>query len=304
MNVILSIKDFCKLIYDLLKNKYYVMIGVGGFMGMGKTTFDIQLVKEYAKISSTYWDFDRITWSRKELIMWIDGKKSEINKKTGLKEGQLPKFSPIIVDELFHIFYKRTWFEADQIDAIATFNMCRDRHLLICGNIPNFWELDTSFQNAVMFYVYIVKRGIAWVFEKENNPFTKDSWNVSENRKLFRNNKKSPYKIPNFIGEIHFNELTKEEEKKYLEIRAIKRVKALEERKIERERYKDIKNQRDTILAYWDKDRRRIRDKVKNLPKEYKKLFRGYNKALTNKTIAELIGISHEAVRLIRSGER
>ncbi len=75
--------------------------------------------------------------------------------------------------------------------------MCRDRHLLIGGNIPNFWDLDTAFNSRIRFYVYIPNRGVAWVFEQENNPFSNDVWNRSKNEKGFRKYK-NPYLLPNF----------------------------------------------------------------------------------------------------------
>lgn len=304
MTNIVSLNNFARKIYQLLKERYYVMLGTGGFMGIGKTTFLIQLFKEYREISKTEWNFDNITWSRKELMRWVNGKRnSEVNPETNLREGQLPLYSGILVDELFHLFYKRTWYEQEQIDAIATFNMCRDRHLFIAGNVPNYWDLDTAFQNAVMFYVYVFERGRAWVFQKENNPFSKDVWNVIENRKLFRNYN-SPYKIKNFICEIRFNELTPKEEEEYVQIRGDKRIKAIDERRRERERYKDIKAQRDAVLEYWDKDRRRIIERVRKLPKEHRIIFKDYGKLPTNEAIAELLGISKEAIRLIRKGER
>ena len=170
--VLETIEGFAKLIHEVVQSDRDVNCGVAGFTGEGKSTFSTLLQKEYAKVSGTHWDFDRMTWSRKELIEWIDGKKkSKKDPKTGLREGQLPEYSAILPDELFGMFYRRKWFEEDQIDAIATFNMCRDRHLFLCGNVPNFWELDGGFINRIRFYVYVPQRGIAWVFTQENNPF-------------------------------------------------------------------------------------------------------------------------------------
>ena len=229
-----SIKDFAKLIHDISRGDRDVNIAVGGMTGVGKSTFMAQLQKTYSVLSGTYWGFDRMTWSRKELMTWIDGEGEE-------KKGQLPEYSALLVDELFLLFYSRNWYEKDQIDSISVLNMCRDRHLFIGGNVPNFWELDSAFRERMRFYVFIPKRGLAWVFEQEINPFTKDSWNVNENRFLFRRNK-NPYKCKNFLFEVAFPDFSPEEKKEYLAIRNEKRVESLELRKEQRQGLGDMRN--------------------------------------------------------------
>jgi hypothetical protein len=214
-----NITEFAQIVHTLLLSDRDVVIGVSGFTGEGKSTFTSHLAKEYAKIANTHWGFDRMTWQRKEMMTWIDGEGRE-------KKGQLPEYSVIVPDELFTMFYRRQWYQEEQIDAIATFNMCRDRHLLVIGNVPNFWDLDGGFTHRIRFYIYIAKRGIAWVFEQENNPFVLDPWNLNDNRKMFRKNK-NPKNCPNFICEIHFGDWSPKEKEEYYQIRNTKRVEAM-----------------------------------------------------------------------------
>lgn len=274
-----SLKGVVRLFYNLLKSDRDVVIGIGGFTGEGKSTLNFALMKEYYELQGQTWDFKLMTWSRKELMLWIDGdKKKEVDPKTGLRPGQLPEYSGVVADELFKMFYRRNWFEDGQIDAIATFNMCRDRHLLVAGNIPNFWDLDTSFTSRVRFYIYVPERGRAWLFEQENNPFGKDPWNVQDNRKVFRK-KKNPYTLSNFVCEFHFPDLTDKDKKVYLNIRNIKRLRAIDEDKPERaERYRNVKAQRDELI----------------------RLVFKINAKLKNKDLADVTGMSSEAIRLIR----
>lgn len=227
-----SLDEFAQVILKILKTDRDVNIAVGGMTGVGKSTFMAQLQKKYATLANTYWGFDRMTWSRKELMRWIDGEGEN-------KEGQLPEYSAVLVDELFLLFFSRNWYERDQIDAISVFNMCRDRHLFIGGNVPNFWELDSAFRERMRFYVFIPRRGIAWIFEQEINPFTKDSWNVKENMHVFRRNK-NPYKCKNFLMEIAFPDFSPEEKEDYLKIRNVKRVESLELRKEERQGFGNV----------------------------------------------------------------
>lgn len=238
MKVSVSLNDFALKIKEMLFSDRDVVIVVSGFTGEGKSVFTSQLAKEYAKVAGTHWGFDRMTWSRKELMTWIDGE-----PKT--KAGRLPEYSVIVPDELFLMFYKRTWYEGDQVDAIATFNMCRDRHLLVIGNVPKFWDLDNAFTARIRFYVYIPYRGIAWVFEQENNPFTEDAWNVSENKKFFRR-KNNPFGLKNFLFEVRYGDWSEGEKEEYLAIRNTKRVDAIDDSKSDKvEKYRKIKKMRD-----------------------------------------------------------
>lgn len=243
-----SLKDCARMIFNLLETDRDAVLGVGGFTGEGKSTFVLALIKEYYKVLGRRWSYNLMTWSRKELLTWIDGVPGSKTNDKGLKDKQLAEYSGVVADELFSMFYRRNWFDNNQIDAIATFNMCRDRHLFIAGNVPNFWDLDTAFTCRVRFYAYIPRRGVAWIFEQENNPFSKDPWNLQENRKLFRK-MKNPYKCPNFLFEIDFPDLDVDEKKLYLEIRNTKRREAIQEVTVEKqEKYGVIKAKRDAWL--------------------------------------------------------
>ena len=180
------------------------------------------------------------------------------------------------------LFYKRNWYDEGQIDSIGTLNMCRDRHLLIGGNIPNFWDLDGAFTSRIRFYAYIPRRGVAWIFEQENNPFSLDVWNRAKGERTFRKFK-TPYLLPNFLTEIHYSDWNPKEKKRYYEIRNKKRITAIDGSKKEKvERYKDIKSQRDKLI---------------------RTIF-NMDKSLKNKDIGALVGLSTSAIRMIREGMR
>lgn len=293
----ITLKEFAVFVNDLLHSDRDMNIGVGGFTGEGKTTFSIALQKEYAKVSKTHWDFNRITWSRKELLKWIDGEKESQKDENGLKKGQLPEYSAILPDELFLMFYARNWYDGDQIDAIATFNMCRDRHIFLCGNVPDFWDLDSAFRKRIRLYVYIPYRSIAWVFQQENNPFSSDPWNVNENKKIFRKSK-SPYKCPNFLFQVEYEDLDTVEKAKYLEIRNTKRVSAIEDNKSEKiERYGNVKEQRGKLITLLTNYSVSVNSVVKgcSICKDSLKDL-GFEGVFTNKYIADLLDIDPKTV--------
>lgn len=236
-----SIADFALLIYKLLHNDMDVTLGTGGFTGVGKSTFNIVLMKEYSKLADKNWTFaDNCTWSRAEFKTWING-----DKKTPRKT----QYSALLLDELFSMFYRRNWHNDSQKEGISILNMCRDRHLFIAGNVPNFWDLDGGFVSRVRYYVYIPTRGTAWVFQQENNPFSSDPWNVLNNKKLFRMGKGKPYRLPNFVTQIEYPDLTPEDKGRYLNIRNVKRVQAQEDVKHNKvEKYGLIKKDRDNLI--------------------------------------------------------
>lgn len=231
--VLVNIREFAKYIHDFIKNDNYVLMGTSGRPGVGKSTFTSQLQMAYAKKSRTPWSFDNITWDREELQTWIDGERDKQkvkDPKTGLKPGQKPEYTAICPDELLHMFYRRTWHDSGQQESIQTFNMCRDRHLFVAGNVPVFWQLDKDFTSLFNFYVHIPRRGVAWVFIPEENPFGSDPWNPNENKKLYRMHG-DPFKSPNYLMTVLYEDLSVEDKKSYLRIRNEKRVKALLEKK-------------------------------------------------------------------------
>lgn len=272
-----TVEEFSQLIYDLIRVDNGINIGVAGETGSGKSCFLSQVMKAYGKIAGNPWDYKHITWSRKELMLWIDGDK-KTQPVNGLRKGQLPEYSCIMPDELYAMFCAKNWFSEDQIDSVTTFNTCRDRHLLIGGATPNFWDLESSFTDRITYYTYIPWRGTAWVFEKENNPFTRNKWNPEENKKLFRKHH-NPYSCPNFLCEIHFEDWDAEERKRYYEIRNEKRI-GMGEDILRKERYTDIKKQRDILI----------------------KMCFQLDKKLKLKTIAEMIDLTPEAISMIRNG--
>lgn len=278
MPLVETIKKFARTIHEVAKSDRDITLGCAGFSGEGKSVFLIHLQKEYARVSKTKWDFrHNMTWSREELFKWIDGDEKGNGKK--------PEYTAINADEFISMFFNRNWYEDRQIEAIEKLNKCRDRHLFIAGNIPVFWQLDSGLLTRVRFYAYVPRgRGRVWIFEQEDNPFSKDVWNVTENLKLFRK-KKNPYSCPNFICEIPFPDLSKEEKEDYFEMRNIRRLNTeLQNTDQKIERYSKIKRQRDAL----------IREFMERIPKtKYKELA-----VIMDNTM------STESIRMINEGQR
>ena len=257
-------KDLAEFCFELLKSDRDINIGVAGFTGEGKSRFLAGFLKCYAQISGTTFSYSKqMTWQRKELKKLID---------------TLPEYSCIDADELFAMFYKRNWFTDEQKELLTILNTCRDRHLLIGGNCPLLWDLDGAFLSRLRFYVYIAYRGVAWVFQQENNPFSKDPWNVSANAKLFRMSH-NPYSLPNFITEIQYSDFSDKDKEAYYKIRNSKRHLSVQDiKKDKATNYNKIMSQRDICIKWLHE----------LLPKA------------TNKSFSDRIGLSTEQIRKVR----
>ena len=240
-----TIEAVAALIKDTLLSDRDAVIAVGGMTGEGKSVCMIKLVKEFLKLLNKKFSFECMTWEREELLEWVDGAR---DGETIKYSGQKPEYEASIADELISMFYKRNWYEEDQKGAVELFNKCRDRHQFVIGGVPSFWDLDGGMLSRFRFYIYIPYRGVAWVFQQENNPFASDQWNVTENRKIFRKHK-NPYRCLNFVFEFHYGDLDIQEKKEYYEIRNRKRKNTENQSKKKTvEKYGKIKGQRDEVL--------------------------------------------------------
>lgn len=242
-----SLDKFTTLIKDYIYSDRQGLLGVSGETGAGKSTFLYKVIKDYAPKTSVPWNEDFITWSREELMTWIDGD-TEKEPVNGLRPGQLPEYSSILADELLPMFSINNRFDVDQQKATATFNMCRDRHLLVGGAVPTFFNIDSFLRARFTFYVYIPRKGVAWVFEKNNNPFTRDQWNSAENEKIFKKNPDKPYLSPNYLCTVKFDDFTPSEKTKYYRVRNEKRLKALKQ--MEKSKEQKEKIHKKSVVAF------------------------------------------------------
>ena len=182
--------EFSKLVVKLLYADHDVLTTIAGMTGSGKSTLAILLNRAVSKITGQSWDYENnCTWSREEFIYWVNGEPLE-NKgkdKTKLmKAKQKPEYSAILIDELYSLVYKRNWYSDSQKILLSLLNTMRDRHLFVCGNVPLLWDLDGGFLSRIRYFIFIKERGIAWIFEQENNPFSSDTWNVTQNRETIQ----------------------------------------------------------------------------------------------------------------------
>lgn len=236
-----TIRAFAQTISKILQSDRWVFIVCDGNMGEGKSCITSQLTQNTAELSKSPFSYkNNMTFRRDELKLWLDGDEN--------KKHQKPEYSSLLVDELISLFFKRNWYNADQIDGIELLNKCRDRHQCVAGNIPNFWDLDSAVYSAITFWIHVHERGRAWVFEKDKNPFATDKWHRKHNEKIFMK-RKNPYSCKGFVCEIHFPDWTPEEKEEYYKVRNMKRINT-EGQRGGTLKHKDLKRQRDKLIRH------------------------------------------------------
>jgi len=242
MSVVTMLK-FAETIGQIQKTDRWILLACDGEQGEGKSCFTSQLAKVTAVLNGTTFSYnDNMTFLRTELKTWLDGDEE--------RKGQKPEYSVILADELISMFFKRNWYDFTQIDGIELLNKCRDRHLLVLGNIPNFWDLDSAIYPLISFWVHIHERGVAWVFQKDRNPFTQDKWHKRENEKIFARDK-NPSRCKGYLFTILFDDWQPDEKEAYYNVRNEKRKNTEGQRKQEGlERYQKPKEERDRLLRW------------------------------------------------------
>jgi hypothetical protein len=265
----IKIKEFSNICAQILGTDRWILIGCDGDTGEGKSCLTSQLSKEVSKETKIRFSYENnMTYKREELRKWIDG---DVKGK-----GRKPEKSVVLADEIISMFFKRNWFDAEQINGIELLNKCRDRHLCVIGNIPNIWDCDSALLSQLTFRIHIHERGRAWVFKKDPNPFVTDKWHRKENEKIFRK-QKNPYNCIGFVCEIIFPDWTPSEKNKYYEIRNNKRVRTESQRV---EKYTYIKKQRNSLIRYAST----------------------MTEPANTKTLAELTGLTPNMITLVKSG--
>jgi len=231
-----NVEQLSEFLADVLRSDREAIICVDGFKGEGKSVLMAKLAVATAKIVRTPFSFSgNMTWLRDELRQWIDP-----------GEQQKPEMSCLIADEIVSMFFGREWFDSDQVDAVKLLNMCRDRHLLLLGAVPNFWELDKAFRTQVRYWIHVERRGIGWMFMQSKNAGAKDKWCQREIEKLW-DKTGSAVKARNFVCRVVWDDWTESQRDKYLKIRNTKRL-GVENQRKKPERVRQVLAQRDILV--------------------------------------------------------
>ena len=288
------IDGFANLLTKKQKADWWELIACSGVQGVGKSCLLTQIIEQTSKLNNMKFSYENnLTWMRDEFITWINGKGDK-------KEGQMPEYSSVLVDELISLFYKRNWANSEQNDAIELMNKCRDRHLIVGGNVPNFWDLDKALRNLFTFWIHIPRRGIAWVFMPDENPFEMDRWHVKYNAKVFEKSN-NPYKCKGFVAEINFLDWTPEKKTEYYDVRNKKRINTEGQGKKTNNNIKVLRGQRNELVnaIYLQRQEMKILIKQPSISKEAKEILSDV--IIEGRDVSQLTGLSPTQIRDIQN---
>jgi hypothetical protein len=205
-----------------------LIVDSGGIKGPGKTTFSIQLSKEICiKINYEY--------SFKLIIF------NPTNEKIVIKVKELPVGCVIHIDESSKVAYKRDFQKEFVKELIKFINICRKFGKIVIFNNPDFWDLDKDLRNLADFRITILKRGMAQVRGKYANPEVDDKWLRKESTEIIDSHIRSDStnidlvisairKTHNYLFDIPFDELPKDEYEIYEELSKQEEVKGMLEK--------------------------------------------------------------------------
>lgn len=185
-------------------NKYDNTTAIGAVKGKGKSTFEIQLLRD---IDSNF-DLERN----------IAYRRAEITEKA----YKLPLRSGLGFDEGGRAAYSRNWNTREQKDLIVKLWQIRHRKLLMPVCIQNFFKLDSDLRDMIDIWVQIPARGLAMIYMKDENPYAMsgkgDPWHVADNLKIINRFYKGPKdgvsklvkglrRCVGYMGEVRFKPL-------------------------------------------------------------------------------------------------
>lgn len=209
----IGVKHFARIIKETQANDNDVITVVSGTRGIGKSSLVGVIINQMVPNYYTEAGFKSINvYSRQE---FNDKLKSD------------PEESIINIDEAITSLFKREFWLREQNNIIKMLNMYRDKRHIIFLLLPHFWDLDVSVRNSLIikFWVYVSKRGDAYIFTPQDNPFNFDVWNQKTNMELFSKGK--IYQSPNYLANIQFPKMPEEYYNLYKKVKAEKRAAAL-----------------------------------------------------------------------------
>ncbi len=209
-----TVRELADATKERILNHFDSNIAVTGLTGLGKSTFLWQFFHKFKDFKVA----DKLTYSRSETIELIRDH----------------KLSYCWNDELFSSGNKRRFYDTEQIKLIGILTEYRSNYNIVGGAVPGFFTLDKELIKLFGIHINIISRGIGVIhLPREGRMFNDDIWDVKINKKLeekwSEKRRKNPdFKIPyhkytTFAGYVYFKKLNDKSEKRYDELRSLKK---------------------------------------------------------------------------------
>lgn len=220
-----SVHRLCRLIEQMLSNKFDCMIIIEGNRGLGKSSLGYKILNGMKEIRQIEPDgsvgLTKMRFVPKKDIMY---KRKEIIDACNNRW-----YSMFMADELINVTFNRDFYDTDQKKLIKILNMTRDHCNLFVACVPQFSTIDNQIKNMCKIRITVIRRGLAIVQTQNRTIYSTDRWDASVNEKIERDwlkngvTKPRYSRLTTFRGILPFGDLTPKQRVEYEEIKRNKR---------------------------------------------------------------------------------
>lgn len=209
-----NIKEFALICRMLTHpaNDNDCIVAVSGSRGVGKSVLTAKIMRQL---------LGQKFYTKESFEYYCIYQPDELSNKL---ETCLPN-ECFMIDEGINVLFKRDFAKKTQKVNIKIFNTHRDKRLIVFILIPNFWDLDSSVRNSLIFkfWIHCYSRGDAWIFTHDHNPGTTDPFSRDHIFRMYSRN--MIWKARNFVGNIRWSDMDRDVYDIYKNIKKEKRLK-------------------------------------------------------------------------------
>ena len=175
-------------IHKRVKDDRDVLCATTATEGAGKSAFTLRMAMDYAKRAHVPFDVEANVIYNPD----VQDLANRINR--------LPKFSPILVDEAVKVMLKDEHYLKAAVFLKKLFATCRKQNKVVFTCMPYFTDYQLYFRkNRILIWFYIIDRGVAAVFIKDNvDPASEDPWHLKEFKELIEEHSRVRYRISDY----------------------------------------------------------------------------------------------------------
>ena len=160
---------FIRLIKTLQANDFDVPICITGRERSGKSTLSIRMTKKLIKKIDLEKNIAYRTKEAQEKILAVE------------------RGGVVILDEAIRALYKMNFMKSEVKEITQLFAQIGTKNMVFFLNIPRIWDLSENIRNhRIKFWIHIIGRGHAVVFEPDRSPLVTDPWHRAENYKILK----------------------------------------------------------------------------------------------------------------------
>ena len=177
LNIITPDK-FVSILKRRVKKDWDAVVGITGEEGSSKSTLASWLV--YLGAIQDGYNEEEALKKFVEYTIFSPNKERVQEQRT-----KSERYAIINADEAVKILYKQNWATPIQKFLNMFYALCRQENKISILCMPRFLDFNEFFRNhRIKFWIHVVDRGIACIFERDWFPSSADPWMLKEAQKL------------------------------------------------------------------------------------------------------------------------